>query len=81
MAEGRNAIMSRTRQQGGSVTTTIPTEVTRKMGLRPGEELFWVEDGTGGYHVIPTRPDMRSILEAHEDVLAEYRDVFKALAE
>ena len=81
MHESGNAITSRTRQQGGSITTTIPTEVTRKMGLRPGEELFWVEDGSGGYHVIPTRPGIRDILEAHEDVLTEYRDVFKALAE
>jgi bifunctional DNA-binding transcriptional regulator/antitoxin component of YhaV-PrlF toxin-antitoxin module len=81
MHESGNAITSRTRQQGGSITTTIPTEVTRKMGLRPGEELFWVEDGSGGYHVTPTRPGIRNILEAHEDVLTEYRDVFKALAE
>ena len=81
MSASENTITSRTRQQGGSVTTTIPTEVARKMGLQPGEELFWVEDGSGGYHVAPMRPDIREILEAHEDVLAEYRQVFKSLAE
>ena len=81
MGKPANTITSRTRQQGGSVTTTVPTEVARKMGLQPGQELYWVEDGAGGYHVTPMRPDIREILAAHEDVLAEYRDVFKALAE
>ena len=55
MGASENTITSRTRKQGGSVTTTIPTEVARKMGLRPGEKLFWVEDGSGGYHVVPMR--------------------------
>ena len=81
MSSSDNTITSRTRQQGGSVTTTIPTEVARKMGLRAGEELFWVEDGSGGYHIVPMRPDIREILEAHQDVLSEYRQVFKSLAE
>ena len=81
MKSSDNTITSRTRQQGGSVTTTIPTEVARKMGLQAGEELFWVEDGSGGYHIVPMRPDIREILEAHKDVLSEYRQVFKSLAE
>jgi len=81
MAKPTNTITSRTRQQGGSVATTVPTEVTRKMGLQPGQELYWVEDGAGGYHVSPMRPDVREALAAHEGVLTEYRDVFKALAE
>ena len=81
MGKTGNTLTSRTRQQGGSVTTTIPTEVTRRMGLEPGQQLFWVQDGSGGYHVSPMRPDIRAVLAAHEDVLTEYRDVFKALAE
>ena len=81
MNASNNTITSRTRQQGGSVTTTIPTEVARKMGLRAGEDLFWVEDGSGGYHIVPMRPDIREILDAHENLLSEYREVFKALAE
>lgn len=77
----RTTITSRTRVQGGSVTTTVPAEAARKMGLRPGQDLFWVEDGRGGYHVTPGRPDIREVMEAHEAVLEEYEDVFRALAE
>lgn len=74
-------LTSKTREQGGSIATTIPAEVARKLGIRPGEELFWVEDGAGGYHVTPFDPEMREILEAHEEIMHEYKDVFRALAE
>lgn len=74
-------LKSRTRTQGGSLTTTIPVEVGRRLGLSEGDELYWVSDGAGGYHVSVSRPDIRKVLEAHEEVLEEYRDVFKALAE
>jgi len=75
------AIASTTRAQGGSITTTIPAEVARKLGIEPGGDLFWIEDAAGGYHVSSVRPDVREVLEAHENVISEYRDVFKALAE
>jgi putative addiction module antidote len=73
-------LTSKTRGQGGSVTTTIPAEVARKLGVQPGDELFWVEDGAGGYHVTPLDPATQEMLEAHEEIIREYRDVFAALA-
>jgi bifunctional DNA-binding transcriptional regulator/antitoxin component of YhaV-PrlF toxin-antitoxin module len=73
-------LTSKTRGQGGSVTTTVPAEVIRKLGLRPGDELYWVDDGAGGYHVTPLDPETQAMLEAHEEVIREYRDVFAALA-
>lgn len=76
-----DTVTSKTRGQGGSLTTTIPSEVARRLGLREGDELYWVEDSSGGYHVSPSRPDIKEALEAHEEALEEYRDVFKALAE
>jgi bifunctional DNA-binding transcriptional regulator/antitoxin component of YhaV-PrlF toxin-antitoxin module len=74
------ALTSRTRAQGGSITTTVPTEATRKMGLQPGAELYWVEDGMGGYHVLPYDPEVAEALRAHEEIMEEYREVFAALA-
>jgi bifunctional DNA-binding transcriptional regulator/antitoxin component of YhaV-PrlF toxin-antitoxin module len=73
-------LTSKTRGQGGSVTTTVPAEVIRKLGLRPGDELYWVDNGAGGYHVTPLDPETQAMLEAHEEVIREYRDVFAALA-
>jgi putative addiction module antidote len=73
-------LTSKTLGQEGSVTVTIPIEVVRKLGLQPGDELFWVEDSTGGYHVTPLDPERQEMLKAHEEIIREYRDVFSALS-
>lgn len=73
-------LTSKARAQGGSVSTTIPTEVARRMGIGAGDELYWVEDGNGGYHVAPVNPERAAMLKAHEEIMAEYREVFSALA-
>jgi hypothetical protein len=73
-------LTSKARTQGGSVSTTIPTEASRRMGVRSGDELFWVEDGMGGYHVTASNPDRGAMLRAHAEIMDEYRDVFAALA-
>jgi antitoxin component of MazEF toxin-antitoxin module len=68
------------RAQGGSLTTSIPAEVARKLGVSAGTDLFWVEDGQGGYRVYPGGDKTRRILEAHEEAISDYRDVFRELA-
>jgi putative addiction module antidote len=73
-------LTSKARAQGGSVSTTIPTEVTRRLGVNPGDELFWVEDGMGGYRVSASSPERAAMLRAHAEIMDEYRDVFAALA-
>ncbi|HYJ80086.1 MAG TPA: AbrB/MazE/SpoVT family DNA-binding domain-containing protein [Longimicrobiaceae bacterium] len=73
-------LTSRARLQGGSVSTTIPTEVARRMGVAPGDELYWVEDGAGGYRVSTLDPATIEILRAHDRALGEYAEVFAALA-
>jgi len=71
---------TKARTQGGSLTTSIPAEVARRLGLSAGTELFWVEDGQGGYRIYPGGEKTRRILEAHEEAITEYRDVFRELA-
>ncbi|MGQ0714861.1 MAG: AbrB/MazE/SpoVT family DNA-binding domain-containing protein [Gemmatimonadaceae bacterium] len=61
--------------------TTLPAEVARRLGLSPGQELEWIEDGMGGFRVVPHTPQMAEALEAHARVMAEYDSVFRALAE
>ena len=76
-----STLRSRTRAQGASLVTTLPAEVVRRLGIRPSQELHWIEDGTGGFRVVPHSPDLEEALEAHEAIMAEYDAVFRRLAE
>lgn len=71
---------TKARAQGGSLTTSIPAEVARRLGLVAGTDLFWVEDGQGGYRVYPGGDKTRRVLEAHEEAISDFRDVFQELA-
>ena len=73
-------LTSKTRAQGASVVTTLPAEVVRRLGIPPGQELEWIEDGMGGFRVVPHTPELTAALEAHAEVMAEYDSVFRALA-
>ncbi len=73
-------LTSRTRVQGASVVTTLPAEVTRRLGIGPGQELAWLDDGKGGFRVMPHSAETAEALEAHEKMMAEFGGVFRALA-
>lgn len=73
-------LSTKTRAQGGSVVATLPAEVTRRLGLQPGQTLYWRESGPGTYLVSALDPAQAAALEAMESVLEEYREVFAALA-
>jgi bifunctional DNA-binding transcriptional regulator/antitoxin component of YhaV-PrlF toxin-antitoxin module len=73
-------LISKTRVQGASVITTLPAEVVRRLGLPAGQELEWIEDGLGGFRVVPHSPETAAALEAHERIMAEYDSAFRALA-
>jgi hypothetical protein len=72
---------SKTRMQGGSIVTAIPNEVARRLGATPGDSLYWIENGAGQFTVTTVDPVTLETLKIHEDVVAQYREVFKALAE
>lgn len=74
-------LTSRTRAQGASLVTTLPAEVVRRLGIPAGQELDWIEDGLGGFRVVPHTPELTEALDAHEAVMAEYDAVFRKLAE
>jgi len=74
-------LTSRTRAQGASVITTLPAEVVRRLGIPAGQELHWIEDGLGGFRVVPHTPELTEALDAHEAIMAEYDVVFRKLAE
>jgi putative addiction module antidote len=73
-------LTSRTRAQGASVVTTLPAEVVRRLGIPAGQELDWIEDGLGGFRVVPHTPELTEAMDAHEAIMAEYESVFRELA-
>lgn len=73
-------LTSRTRAQGASVIVTLPAEVVRRLAIQPGQELDWIEDGLGGFRVVPHTTETAEALEAHAKIMAEYDSVFRALA-
>jgi antitoxin component of MazEF toxin-antitoxin module len=74
-------LTSNTRVQGGSLVTSIPNEVTRRIGAGPGDQLYWVEDGPGRFVVTTVNPETLEALNHHEELVSQYREVFQALAE
>ncbi len=73
-------LVSKTRAQGASVVTTLPAEVTRRLSVSAGQELAWIEDGMGGFRVVPHTPDTIEALALHEKIMQKYDGVFRALA-
>ena len=67
--------------QGGSLVTSIPTEVARRLGANPGDAIYWIEDAAGHYVVTTVDPETLEALEQHEKVVSRYREVFRSLAE
>ena len=73
-------IVSRTRAQGASVITTLPAEVARRLAIAPGQELEWIEDGMGGFRVLPHSSATTEATKLHEAIMAQYDSAFRALA-
>ena len=74
-------LTSNTRVQGGSIVTSIPNEVARRLGANPGDALYWIEDGAGRFVVTTVDPPTLEALKHHEELIAQYREVFQTLAE
>ncbi len=75
-----STLSSTTRAQGASVVTTLPAEVVRRLGIPAGQRLDWIEDGLGGFRVVPHSEDLAEAVAAHEEIMAEYDGVFRELA-
>ncbi len=75
-----STLSSTTRAQGASVVTTLPAEVVRRLGIPAGQRLDWIEDGLGGFRVVPHSEELAEAITAHEEIMAEYDGVFRELA-
>ncbi len=70
-------LTSKARAQGASVVTTLPAEVVRRFGIRAGSELAWFEDGLGGFRVVAYPPELQAAMSTHEEIMANYDDLFR----
>lgn len=76
-------MLHRTEVRGGSgsLITIVPADVARSLGLSDGMELFWVIDDQGGCRIsVAGGERARRIVDAHEDAIALYSNVFRELA-
>lgn len=73
-------LSSTTRAQGASIVTTLPAEVVRRLGIPAGQRLDWIEDGLGGFRVVPHTSELAEAVQAHDEIMAEYDGVFRELA-
>ena len=49
--------------------------------MEAGQELHWIEDGSGGFRVVPASDDVGIAMEAHEEIMKRYDGVFRKLAQ
>lgn len=75
-----STLRSKIRRQGNSTVTTIPAEVVRRLDLPEGQELEWIEDGYGGFRVVPHSPRLEEVDAAHARPMAHYDATFRRLA-
>jgi antitoxin component of MazEF toxin-antitoxin module len=73
-------LTSKTRARGASLVTRLPAAVVRRLALTAGQKLEWLDDGMGGFRVMVHTPELAAALAAHEEIMAEYDSVFRALA-
>lgn len=74
------ALTTTVRQQGNSTVTTVPSEVVRRLAIEVGAELTWIEDGLGGFRVVPMGPDTAKAVAVHEKIMQKYDAAFRSLA-
>lgn len=62
------------------MVATLPPEVARRLAVQAGQELYWREAEPGTYLVTALDPAHADALEAMEEAIDQYREVFAALA-
>jgi antitoxin MazE len=68
------------RQSGGSVTATLPKDMTDRLHVRAGDRLFAIETDQGVL-LTPYDPEFAAAMSAFEQIRRQYRNTLKRLAE
>jgi putative addiction module antidote len=70
----------RLRQAGGSVTATLPKEITERLQVGAGDRMFVIET-ENGVLLTPYDPDFHDAMKAFGEVRRQFRNTLKKLAE
>jgi putative addiction module antidote len=65
---------------GSSVGFILTKEAMARLNVRKGDTLFLTQAPDGGYRLTPYDPDFERQMQLAEQVMAEDRDVLRALA-
>lgn len=65
---------------GNSVGITLPKEILERLRVQKGDSLFAVET-PNGIELTPYDPEFARQMDVAEDVMHEWRDVLRKLAE
>jgi putative addiction module antidote len=73
-------VKARIRQQGGSLTITLPKEMTDRFQLKAGDEVDLVASADG-IHVRPHDAQFEEAMRIAEYVSRKYRNALRTLAD
>jgi putative addiction module antidote len=67
------------RKMGGSVGATLPKDLSDRLHVQAGDELFVVETDEG-ILLTPYDPDFEKAMDAYERTASKYRNALRELA-
>lgn len=65
---------------GSSAGLIMPKEVLARLKVKKGDVIYLTEGPGGTYQLTPYNPDFAKQMEAAGEIMAENRDVLRALA-
>jgi len=73
-------IETRIRKVGNSAVMTLTTEMLTMLDAKEGDSLYVVRGDDGSLRIMAQDPNVRSVLDAAEQIMDENRDALQALA-
>jgi len=67
------------RQAGGSLSATLPKDMTDRLNLQAGDSLFAIET-ENGILLSPYDPEFQEVVEIYHSISREYRNALRELA-
>ena len=78
--ETRSSVLQ-IRRIGNPVGLILPKDLLARINLKEGNKLHVVDQPDHGFRLSPHDPVHEKAMEIARNVMSEYRDTFKALAE
>ena len=68
------------RRVGNSLGVVLPLEVTKRLRVVEGKNLFLSKARDGGYHMTPYDPEFEEKIQKAEEIMGRYRNTLRALS-